>query len=197
MHLARTVNTRGVDPERRAVDVNRPVTSLLRSCCGAGRAGTNRYRGIDIPRSPGRVHNRAATVRESGKLLAVKPFCIIVAVSKRMSGCHAPCVCQSAMHLARTVNTPGVDPERRAVDVNRPVTSLLRSCCGAGRAGTNRYRGIDIPRSPRRVHNRAATVRESGKLLAVKPFCTIVSASKRMLGCHAPCAHRKHAWCRS
>ncbi len=36
----------------------------------------------------------------------------------------------------------------RAVDVNRPVMSLLRSWCDAGRAGTNRYRGLNIPRTP-------------------------------------------------
>jgi hypothetical protein len=136
MHLWRTINTPGFDPERRADDVNRPVTSLVRSCCGAGRVGTHRYRGIDIHCSPRRVRNRAATVRESGKLHAVKPFCTIVSVSKRTSGCHAPL----ANHY-----TPGFDPERRAVDVNRPVTSLVRSCCGAGRVGTYRYRGIDIP----------------------------------------------------
>jgi hypothetical protein len=61
----------------------------------------------------------------------------------------------------------------------------VRSCRSAGWPGMY-YRVIDIPRSPRRVHNRAATVRESGTLLAVKPFCTIVSVSTRMSGCHAP-----------
>jgi len=34
---------------------------------------------------------------------------------------------------------------RRAVDVNRPVTSLMRSCCGAGRASTPRHRGLTSP----------------------------------------------------
>jgi hypothetical protein len=48
------------------------------------------------------------------------------------------------MHLEQTVNTPRFDHERRAVDVNRPVKSLVRSWCDAGRAGTYRYRGIDI-----------------------------------------------------
>ncbi len=52
------------------------------------------------------------------------------------------------MHLDCNTNTPGVDPERRAVDFNRPVTSLVRSWCAAGRAGTNSYRGIDIQCSP-------------------------------------------------
>jgi hypothetical protein len=42
-----------------------------------------------------------------------------------------------------TKNVPG-----RAVDVNRPVTCLVRSCCVPGRAGTRRYRGINIPRTP-------------------------------------------------
>jgi hypothetical protein len=54
---------------------------------------------------------------------------------------------QGAMHLERTVNTPVFHPERRAVDVNRPVTSLVRFCCGAGRLVAHRYRGNDIPRS--------------------------------------------------
>ena len=48
------------------------------------------------------------------------------------------------MHLERTVNTPGFDHQRRAVDVNRPV----RPWCDTGHAGTQRYRGIDIPRTP-------------------------------------------------
>ena len=43
----------------------------------------------------------------------------------------------------------------RAVDVNRPVTSLVRSSCGSDRAGTHRYRGIDIPRSPCHVKCRS------------------------------------------
>jgi hypothetical protein len=159
MHLMRTVNTPVFHPERRAVDVNRPVTSLVRSWCDAGRPGTHCYRGIDIPRSPCCVQNRAATVRESGTLLAVKSICTGVSVSTRMSGCHAPC-------------------------------ALVRSWCDAGRPGTHCYRGIDIPRSPCCVHNRAATVRESGTLLAVKSICTGVSVSTRMSGCHAPCAHR-------
>jgi hypothetical protein len=50
-----------------------------------------------------------------------------------------------------SVHTPSPDPERRAVDVNRPVTPLVRSCCDAGHAGhagTNRYRGINIHCSP-------------------------------------------------
>ena len=104
---------------------------------------------------------------------------------------------QGAMHLQQTVNTPGFDHARRAVDVNRPVTSLMRSCSGAGWAGTYRYRGIDIPRSHRRVHNRAATVRESGTLHAVKSICTIFSVSTRTSGCHAPSTDRKHAGLRS
>jgi hypothetical protein len=98
------------------------------------------------------------------------------------------------MHFERTVNTPVFHPERRAVDVNRPVTSLVRSCCHTGRAGTHCYRGIDIPRSPCCVHNRAATVRESGTLLAVKSICTGVSVSTRVSGCHAPCALVR-SWC--
>ena len=47
-----------------------------------------------------------------------------------------------------SVETPRTDHARRAGDVNRPVTSLVSSCCGAGRTGTYCYRGIDIPRSP-------------------------------------------------
>jgi hypothetical protein len=164
MHFKRTVNTPVFHPERRAVDVNRPVTSLVRSWRGAGRPGTHRYRGIDIPRAPCCVHNRAATVRESGTLLAVKSICTGVSVSTRMSGCHALC-------------------------------ALVRSWCDAGRPGTHRYRGIDIPRSPCCVDNRAATVRESGTLLAVKLICTGVSVSTRMSGCHAPCAHRVRVPC--
>jgi hypothetical protein len=95
------------------------------------------------------------------------------------------------------VHTPGFNHEWRAVDVNRPVTSLVRPCRGAGWAGTNRYRGIDIPLSPRRVHNRAATVRESGTLHAVTSIRTIVSVSTRTSGCHAPSADHNHARFRS
>jgi hypothetical protein len=45
--------------------------------------------------------------------------------------------------------SPAPLPERitknvpwRAVDVNRPVTSLMSPCCDVGRAGTYRYRGM-------------------------------------------------------
>ena len=41
-------------------------TRPVRPGCGTCRAGTYRYRGIDIPRSPCCADNRAATVRESG-----------------------------------------------------------------------------------------------------------------------------------
>jgi hypothetical protein len=44
--------------------------------------------------------------------------------------------------------TPRTDHARRAVDVNRPVTSRVRACCDVSCAVANRYRGIDIPRSP-------------------------------------------------
>jgi hypothetical protein len=40
---------------------------------------------------------------------------------------------QSSMHPDH-FHAPGFAQERRAVDVNRPVTSLVRSCCDAGRA---------------------------------------------------------------
>jgi hypothetical protein len=60
-------------------------------------------------------------------------------------GCGGTSARQGAMHLQRTINTPGCVPERRAVDVNQPVTSLVRSCCDAGSAGTHPYRGINIP----------------------------------------------------
>ena len=115
MHFERTVNTPVFHPETRAVDVNRPVTSLVHSCCHTGRPGTHRYRGIDIPRSPCCVHNRAATVRESGTLLTVKSICTGVSGSIRMSGCHAPCA------LVRSC------------------------CCDAGRPGTHRYAGLTSP----------------------------------------------------
>ena len=55
------------------------------------------------------------------------------------------------MHLQQTIITPGFDHARRAVDVNRPVTFLVRSCCDAGRAGTHRYRGIGIHCTPCQV----------------------------------------------
>ena len=48
---------------------------------------------------------------------------------------------------SRFVHTPRFDHERRAVDVNRPVRPGA-SRCDAGRAGTCRYREINIPRTP-------------------------------------------------
>jgi hypothetical protein len=41
--------------------------------------------------------------------------------------------------------TPRTDHVRRAVDVNRPVTSLVRSCCDVARAVTHCYRDINTP----------------------------------------------------
>lgn len=38
--------------------------------------------------------------------------------------------------------------QRRALDVNRPVGSRVRSWGDAGSAGTDRDRGINIPRTP-------------------------------------------------
>ncbi len=62
---------------------------------------------------------------------------------------HRLSVVSDVLEALVSVHTPGPDHARRAVDVNRPVTSQVRSCYGAGRAGTNHYRGIDIPRSRR------------------------------------------------
>ncbi len=52
------------------------------------------------------------------------------------------------MHLEHTIHTCEIDPERRAVDVNRPGMNLVRSGCGIASAVTDCYRGIDITRSP-------------------------------------------------
>lgn len=51
------------------------------------------------------------------------------------------------MHLEHTIHTCEIDPDRRAVDVNRPGMNLVRSGCGIAGAVTDCYRGIDITRS--------------------------------------------------
>ena len=82
---------------RRAVDVNRPVTSLVRSWCGSGRADTHRYQWINIPRSPchvGMAHRETQNIT-SDVLTTVSP-----------SRDAAPGVLLQLNHTAKNINCP-------------------------------------------------------------------------------------------
>ncbi len=143
-----------------------------RPCSGAARAATHRYRGIKIT---ARLHRLSCGDTEifnaiwpppcgSSSGRAEAPGCDSHRRCARWQGrwqrvCSAVCPrtavklrCLSgvsdALEDSLSLETPRIGHARRAVDVNRPVTSRVRSCSGAARAATHRYRGINIPRTP-------------------------------------------------
>jgi hypothetical protein len=151
-----SVETPGLDHVRRAVDVNRPVTHWCPCAVLAGRlrAVTG---GSTSPARLDRCSGRPSVPVG----VECKPLSSIT-LDRVFQGTDPPKVGENrhlkltrkslwrvdAVEDSLSVETPGLDHVRRAVDVNRPVTHWCAPAGGAGRAVTGRYRGIDIPRSP-------------------------------------------------
>jgi hypothetical protein len=122
--------------------------ALVRSCCGFGRAGTHRYRGINIPRSP--CHGGADS---EGRLpVFLSPF--------HHPSLALPSLHPSVLRIPENFNAIGRKPNgievlnitakkraRRTGDQS-PVAVRVRPARGAPGAHGGRYRPIDIDRSP-------------------------------------------------